>query len=192
MMSDEVIYLLARVLGFLAGAVAFCFPGIVCYVYALIKNNRTGLVIGSALYGCLFMGAIYGGGLDFETIAIFVLFLIFTIFTYIKISKGQKIDVDNDNSVILSKNVVCSVDEELQQKTKQHETNFQTIIYDASNGTVRKEKRYIDTKKFPIARFAEDNTYYAIENIKDGKKTRIFYTKERWHERIEELTNQVE
>jgi len=50
---------------------------------------------------------------------------------------------------------------------------------------LRKETKDIDIIKFPPEKFSFDNTYYAVETMRDGKKIRTYYTKERWDKQIE-------
>lgn len=63
-------------------------------------------------------------------------------------------------------------------------TQFNVCIYDTATNTIRKEMRAIDTVKFPVSKYADNNTYYAIESVKDGKKTRMFCSSANWSKHI--------
>ncbi len=67
---------------------------------------------------------------------------------------------------------------------KQYE-KFSVCIFDVNSSTLRKEMRGIDVSLFPPAKFAFNDTYYAIEIIRDGKKVRTYYTKDAWDKQIE-------
>ena len=61
-----------------------------------------------------------------------------------------------------------------------HYANYAICIFDATTHTLRKEMKDVDVTKFPPAKFADNDTYYAIETFRDGKKVRVYYTKENW------------
>ena len=58
-------------------------------------------------------------------------------------------------------------------------------IFDSETKNLRKETREIDTIKFPPLKYAVNDTYYAIETTRDGKKVRIYYEKNNWDKQIE-------
>ncbi len=62
---------------------------------------------------------------------------------------------------------------------------YSVCIFDKATHTLRKEKKQIDITKFPPSRFADNDTYYAIETFRDGKKIRIYHTKDNWNKQIE-------
>ncbi len=62
---------------------------------------------------------------------------------------------------------------------------YEVCIFDAENKNLRKETREIDAVKFPVSKYAFNDTYYAIEKIRDGKKVRIYYEKNDWDKQIE-------
>lgn len=62
---------------------------------------------------------------------------------------------------------------------------YSICIFDTEAHTLRKENKNIDITKFPPSKFADNNTYYAIETFRDGKKVRIYYTKDNWDKQIE-------
>ena len=62
---------------------------------------------------------------------------------------------------------------------------YEVCIFDAENKNLRKETREIDTIKFPLSKYAFNNTYYAVEKIRDGKKVRIYYEKSNWEKQVE-------
>lgn len=70
-------------------------------------------------------------------------------------------------------------------KIEQISKNYDVCIFDASTHTLRKEKKDIDIAKFPPSKFADNDTYYAIETFRDGKKVRIYHTKDNWNKQIE-------
>lgn len=63
--------------------------------------------------------------------------------------------------------------------------NYIVCIYDTVTHTLRKERRNVDITKFPPSKFADNNTYYAIETFRDEKKVRVYYTKDTWNKQIE-------
>ena len=62
---------------------------------------------------------------------------------------------------------------------------FKVIIFDTGAGKMRTEMRKVDVKKFPPEKFSDNNTYYAVETMKEGKKVRIYCTKNNWEKQIE-------
>ncbi len=62
---------------------------------------------------------------------------------------------------------------------------FEVVIFDTSVGKMRTEIRKVDVKKFPPEKFSDNNTYYAVETIKEGKKVRIYCTKDNWKKKVE-------
>lgn len=62
---------------------------------------------------------------------------------------------------------------------------YEVCIFDVETKTMRKEMREIDIIKFPSLKYAVNNTYYAIEKIRDGKKIRIYCEKNNWDKQIE-------
>ena len=62
---------------------------------------------------------------------------------------------------------------------------YEVCIFDAENKTLKKETREVDTIKFPPLKYAFNDTYYAVEKIRDGKKVRIYYEKSNWDKQIE-------
>ena len=84
------------------------------------------------------------------------------------------------NNNAIDKEIVLADDEEKNTYEK-----YDVRIFDAENKNLRKETREIDTVKFPLSKYAFNDTYYAIEKIKDGKKVRIYYEKSNWDKQIE-------
>ncbi len=70
-------------------------------------------------------------------------------------------------------------------KIEQISKNYDVCIFDTTTHTLRKEKKTIDVTKFPPSKFADNDTYYAIETFRDGKKVRIYHTKDNWNKQIE-------
>jgi ribosomal protein L40E len=70
-------------------------------------------------------------------------------------------------------------------KVEEISKNYDVCIFDSSTHTLRKENRDIDIRKFPPSKFADNDTYYAIETFRDGKKVRIYHTKDNWNKQIE-------
>lgn len=70
-------------------------------------------------------------------------------------------------------------------KVEESNKNYDVCIFDIASHTLRKEMKEIDIIKFPPSKFADNNTYYAIETIRDGKKARIYYTKDNWNKQVE-------
>ena len=90
---------------------------------------------------------------------------------------GNKLFNDSDFCHKCGKEVVRVVD---NQKNK-----YEVCIFDSQNKTLRKETREIDIIKFPPLKYSNNDTYYAIEKIKDDKKVRIYYEKNNWDKQIE-------
>lgn len=67
---------------------------------------------------------------------------------------------------------------------------FPVYIFDAGTHDIRKEIRNVNITKFPPAIFADDNNYYAIETVKDGKKVRIYCKYDKWNAKfVSDLRN---
>ena len=75
--------------------------------------------------------------------------------------------------------------ESVEEKVEETIKNYDICIFDTTTHTLRKEKRNIDVTKFPPSKFADNDTYYAIETYRDGKKVRIYHTKDNWNKQIE-------
>ncbi|MBE7045702.1 MAG: zinc ribbon domain-containing protein [Ruminococcaceae bacterium] len=60
---------------------------------------------------------------------------------------------------------------------------FKVVIFDADNRRIHTEIREINTKNFPPEKFSDNNTYYAIETIKEGKKVKINRKKKNWEKK---------
>ncbi len=69
---------------------------------------------------------------------------------------------------------------------------YSVCIFDVATHTLRKEIRDIDIEKFPPSKFAYNDTYYAIETFRDGKKVRIYHTKDNWNKQIEIVISEEE
>lgn len=69
---------------------------------------------------------------------------------------------------------------------------FPVCIFDMSTHNLRKEIREVNTTKFPPSKFADNNTYYAIETIREGKKVRVYHTKNNWDKQIEDEISKTE
>lgn len=63
--------------------------------------------------------------------------------------------------------------------------NYMVCIFDIETKILRKETREIDTIKFPPLKYAVNDTYYAIETIREDKKVRIYCEKKLWDKKIE-------
>ena len=70
-------------------------------------------------------------------------------------------------------------------KVEETSKSYVVCIFDATTHTLRKEKKAVDIAKFPPSKFADNDTYYAVETFRDGKKVRIYYTKDNWNKQIE-------
>ncbi len=70
-------------------------------------------------------------------------------------------------------------------KVEETKKRYAVRIFDATTHTLRKEMKDVDVTKFPPSKFADNDTYYAIETYRDEKKVRIYYTKENWDKQIE-------
>lgn len=98
-----------------------------------------------------------------------------------KIRKNDDACFHCENNIVLSKN-------NYNDETVEDEGGivaYSVCVYDMQTHTMQRELRNIDTSKFPASKYAFNNTYYAIETIKDNKKVRIFYTKSNWDKQIE-------
>lgn len=62
---------------------------------------------------------------------------------------------------------------------------YNVCIFDTTTHALRKEIKDINITKFPTSKFAYNDTYYAIETVRDGKKVRIYHTKDNWNKQIE-------
>lgn len=85
----------------------------------------------------------------------------------------------------LSTNELLETTEKLENKVEEISKNYVVCIFDTDTHNLRKEKRNIDVAKFPPSEFADNDTYYAIETYRDGKKVRIYHTKDNWNKQIE-------
>ncbi|MBQ3114799.1 MAG: hypothetical protein IJC06_01575 [Clostridia bacterium] len=93
---------------------------------------------------------------------------------------GEKLITDSKFCYKCGKEVICVIDKKNNACEK-----WQVCIFDVATGILRKEMRDVDVVKFPPSKFSTNNTYYAIETIKDNKKVRIYYEKNNWYKQIE-------
>ena len=84
-----------------------------------------------------------------------------------------------ENKTVESSDKVLS-SENVEKKVEIITKNYDVCIFDVTTNTLRKEKKNIDVTKFPPSKFADNNTYYAIETFRNGKKIRIYHTKDNW------------
>ncbi len=102
-----------------------------------------------------------------------------------KKNASDKVDVENtslqSDSGLENEKEVARVGDEQKNECKEYEI----CIFDTETRTLRKEIRKIDTIKFPPLKYSVNDTYYAIEKIKDGKKVRVYYEKNNWDKKIE-------
>ncbi len=75
--------------------------------------------------------------------------------------------------------------ENLEKNVEETTKNYAICIFDTTTHTLRKENKDIDIRKFPPSKYVDNDTYYAIETFRDGKKVRIYYTKVNWDKQIE-------
>ena len=121
-----------------------------------------------------------------ESVTGVVFFLILTIFVAFKIYeediKNESLDNDSQDNNIQDTAIACQTNDW-----------FSVYIFDAKTDAIRKEKRKIDIVKFPPLKYADSNTYYAIETFgESGKKIRTYYAKESWHKQIENVISEKE
>ncbi|MBO5454488.1 MAG: zinc ribbon domain-containing protein [Clostridia bacterium] len=83
---------------------------------------------------------------------------------------------------ILIDSIFCS---KCGTKVEEVNKNYFVCIFDTATHTLCKEKKNIDVTKFPPSKFADNDTYYAIETFREGKKVRIYHTKDNWNKQIE-------
>ncbi len=78
------------------------------------------------------------------------------------------------------------------EKIKQIEKNrlegvnhkkFRVVAYNEISKQELKELKEINIDKFPESKYADGDTYYAIDTLRNGKKVRIYCTKEQWEEK---------
>ena len=73
----------------------------------------------------------------------------------------------------------------VNNSTTAYHKKYMICVFDSETKNLRKETREIDTIKFPPLKYAVNDTYYAIETTRDGKKVRIYYEKNNWDKQIE-------
>ncbi len=93
-------------------------------------------------------------------------------------------NIPKNNKSIQSKQEDLSK-ENVKKKVEDTNKNYNVCIFDTTTHTLRKEKKVVDITKFPPSKFADNDTYYAIETFRDGKKVRIYHTKDNWNKQIE-------
>jgi len=93
------------------------------------------------------------------------------------------IKTEDNKTVELNKKFPSA--ESIEKKVEEATKNYAICIFDATTHTLRKENKNIDVTKFPPSKFADNDTYYAIETFRDEKKVRVYYTKENWDKQIE-------
>ncbi len=120
------------------------------------------------------LGAIPTGLLAFATISL-AIFLCrkWDEHKQTKVAQTDKLPTNNQN-----------VENRTQAETS-HFNNFTVCIYDTVNQKIRKEERTIDTKKFPLERYAVNGIYYAIEKMNNGKKVRVYCSKSSWQNHLD-------
>ncbi len=94
----------------------------------------------------------------------------------------------NVESAVYCKKCGTKVDQKQEQTDLRNEKRiepFPIYIFEKDTGKIRKEKRNVDTLKIPPQQFADNGTYYAVEETREGKKVRIYYTKLNWYKQIE-------
>ncbi len=88
--------------------------------------------------------------------------------------------------------IVKSIGKDKCLPTESKIQKFPVCIFDMSTHNLRKEVREIDIIKFPRSKFADNSTYYAIETIREGKKVRVYHTKNNWDKQIEHEISKTE
>ena len=101
--------------------------------------------------------------------------IIYNIIQYKKMLR-QNVE-ENDIIGTVGDSVAINTENSIQQ--------FSVNIFDINTYSFSNKRLDVDTLKFPPSKFADNNTYYAIEKFRDGKKVRIYYTKENWNKQIE-------
>lgn len=74
--------------------------------------------------------------------------------------------------------------EQVELKNEKKTETFPICIFEKDTGKFRKVKRNVDTLKLPPQQFADNGTYYAVEETREGKKVRIYHTKPNWYKQI--------
>ena len=64
---------------------------------------------------------------------------------------------------------------------------FKVVIFDEVSGKTYSELRKIDVEKVPPEKFMDNNTYYAVEKIKDGKKVIAYCKKRHWYKQVKNI-----
>ena len=64
---------------------------------------------------------------------------------------------------------------------------FKVVIFDEVSGKTYSELRKIDVEKVPPEKFMDNNTYYAVEKIKDGKKVIAYCKKSHWDKQVKNI-----
>lgn len=188
------------IIGLLSFAIGYSWLLIIIYAISLLFNKKWVFIFGAIMQPVVLISSLFDNN-TYTTIsniiAVIIVYIIITAFTawrhYGNFNKKFIVDcIQNEERSIIKEIPATANDSKVESISVKGNTMYITMIFDIETRAVRSEKRHIDIVKFPISKYASNNTYYAIENIIDGKKTRTFYTKERWHERIEDLTNVIE
>ncbi len=162
-----------------------CWVGIILYVIALKKKSKRLFIIGLIFQMLCNFGLMSSSNASIDSVTSVVFFLIFTVFVATKVYGKEKSSKTSDNT---SKN--NNVREDIKDYTSSD--LFSVCIFDGNTHAIRKEKRKIDVIKFPASKYANNNTYYAIETVRDGKKVRSYYTMDNWNKQIESAISQKE
>lgn len=76
-------------------------------------------------------------------------------------------------------------DLKIENEKKGNLKEYEICIFDIDSKVLKKETKEIDIIKIPPSKYAINNTYYAVEKVKDGKKVRVYYTKDNWDKEVE-------
>ncbi len=150
-----------------------------------------------ALYGNQLTADVYNKDTTIQWTIYFLLLIITAIIIFMRYAKvnnriwfenmfGQHMKkcnkpIENNTNNLTSP---C-INENIQENIISKKHTYLVCIFDATTHTLRKEKKDIDIVKFPPSKFANNDTYYAIETFRDEKKVRIYCTKDNWNKQIE-------
>lgn len=82
---------------------------------------------------------------------------------------------------------ICRLWEKYKDRKDEEKNIYNVMIYDVEKAKRYKKKCVINLEKTPIEKYAEENMFYAVEHIRDGKRVRKFYPKDLWEEKVEEF-----
>ena len=71
------------------------------------------------------------------------------------------------------------------ENAKENMQEIKIVIFDKTSGKTRTETKIVDMEKLELAKLIDNDTCYAVEEIRDGKKTRSYCNKTHWDKESE-------